>query len=598
MEQGTPVFQIFGYKFTIPSYQRDYTWTGKNFMDLREDLQEAIESENPQSHFLGTIVVAPNHENSQKFDIIDGQQRLTTIFMLLYALVHRGKWENERMRRDTEALLIDAETQKFRLEVIPENELYFKELLEQAEKGNNVNLGKPEKANTQGKNNLYEVFQSILDMIDSLNKNPQNIVKYTKALKSMTMIQFKEQNAGKAIRTFQSVNDRGVPLKLLDKLKSLLIYYSNYHCEGNKKDLLIDGQEISLDEKINKDFGEIFRIYTKIKEHKYFANFNNIGESDIFRYHAGSIKFNDILIGDYKLGNDKTYEKFKKTLKEFPKNSLKEFLKSYSSDLKIFYQTFLDMLNEIDVSAEIFKLLLIAKIKPYFYNSLLRLKIDNALDAKLITLFVKADMLFFNSGSDKRAEAFNFIGNYLENNSNINLENYIINKCKECHNINSYIGSLINNNFEIEGFHYIFFERDCKNMNIGELQKLLQSDKKGKSRIIMQEKEHIIPKNILENKEVSRAKELGFGSTTINALDDLQNHINNYGNLLSLEKKYNAEAKNLNLLQKSEVYKKSENPFIRQFGQSDTINFNKNTIIKRNKELKEWLENDFFRDFL
>ncbi len=42
-----------------------------------------------------------------------------------------------------------------------------------------------------------------------------------------------EQDSGKAIRMFQTVNDRGIPLLILDKLKSLLILYSNKYCKGN-----------------------------------------------------------------------------------------------------------------------------------------------------------------------------------------------------------------------------------------------------------------------------------------------------------------------------------------------------------------------------
>lgn len=88
MAQGKEtVAEVFSKdKFSIPQYQRDYAWKRQNFVDLWEDLEEAIESKDTQGHFLGTIVVAPNKENPQKFDIIDGQQRTTTIFMLLYAL--------------------------------------------------------------------------------------------------------------------------------------------------------------------------------------------------------------------------------------------------------------------------------------------------------------------------------------------------------------------------------------------------------------------------------------------------------------------------------------------------------------------------------
>lgn len=75
-------------------------------------------------------------------------------------------------------------------------------------------------------------------------------------LLEMVLMRFEEPDPGRAIRTFQSMNDRGVPLLLLDKLKSLLIYYSNTFCDG----------KMGLDQFINDHFGEIFKIFAKIKK--------------------------------------------------------------------------------------------------------------------------------------------------------------------------------------------------------------------------------------------------------------------------------------------------------------------------------------------
>ncbi|GAA6971654.1 hypothetical protein ID0081_05740 [Helicobacter pylori] len=56
------IFQAEGY--SIPNYQRDYAWKDKNFRDLWEDLEEAIEyNKKGQGHFIGTMVVAKNEDN-------------------------------------------------------------------------------------------------------------------------------------------------------------------------------------------------------------------------------------------------------------------------------------------------------------------------------------------------------------------------------------------------------------------------------------------------------------------------------------------------------------------------------------------------------
>lgn len=180
----------------------------------------------------------------------------------------------------------------------------------------------------------------------------------------MVLMWLEEPDPGRAIRTFQSVNDRGVPLLLLDKLKSLLIYYSNTFCNG----------KMGLDQFINDHFGEIFKIFAKIKKsnHIFSVGDSNFDEGDIFRYHAGSQKFDGIdFLGHYKTSTaDNTYEKLKDKLKEIKKSKskLKSFIQSYVSDLKNFYQAFLDLLSEIDTNPTTFKVMLINKINPFFFQ--------------------------------------------------------------------------------------------------------------------------------------------------------------------------------------------------------------------------------------
>ncbi|GAA7574524.1 hypothetical protein MMM148_00660 [Helicobacter pylori] len=224
-----------------------------------------------------------------------------------------------------------------------------------------------------------------MDKVRKLNKEEVN--ERLEALLKMVLMRLEEPDPGRAIRTFQSVNDRGVPLLLLDKLKSLLIYYSNTFCDGKK----------GLDQFINDHFGEIFKIFAKIKKSNHISSVgsSNFDEGDIFRYHAGSQKFDELsFLGDHKLSTDNTYEKLKDELKEVRKSKLKNFIRSYVSDLKNFYQAFLDLLSEIDTNPTTFKAMLINKINPLFFNSLIRLKINNELDDETLKLFAKPIFCF------------------------------------------------------------------------------------------------------------------------------------------------------------------------------------------------------------
>ncbi|GAA7159101.1 hypothetical protein VN0597_00370 [Helicobacter pylori] len=124
------IFQAQGY--SIPNYQRDYAWKDKNFKDLWEDLGEVIEyNKKGQEHFIGTMVVAKNEDNKKLYDIIDDQQRTTTIFMLLHVLANE---QNEKDKQETRKYLYQKG--ELKLEVASQNQSFFKALLEAAEKRN------------------------------------------------------------------------------------------------------------------------------------------------------------------------------------------------------------------------------------------------------------------------------------------------------------------------------------------------------------------------------------------------------------------------------------------------------------------------------
>ncbi|GAA9654013.1 DUF262 domain-containing protein [Helicobacter pylori] len=515
------------------------------------------------------MVVAKNEDNKKLYDIIDGQQRTTTIFMLLHVLANE---QNEEDKQETRKYLYQKG--ELKLEVAPQNQSFFKALLEAAEKGSISHCEKD--ADTEGKQNLFEVLKAILDKVNKLNEEEVN--ERLEVLLEMVLMRFEEPDPGRAIRTFQSVNDRGVPLLLLDKLKSLLIYYSNIFCDGKK----------GLDWFINDHFGEIFKIFVKIKKsnHIFSVGGSNFDEGDIFRYHAGSQKFDGIeFLGHYRTSTENTYEKLKDELKKVKKDELENFIRSYVSDLKNFYQAFLDLLSEIDTNPTTFKVMLINKINSRFFNSLIRLKINNKLDDETMRLFAKTDILLFKVGREMRANAYNLINEYLQKGKE-GLKSKMIAQCRNDIEIESASWKLVKNAFDrsySSCLHYIFFEKNCQEMGLADLKKLIQEKQ------LSQEREHIIPKNLLELDNEIEIQKLGFEDKK-----DLEDYINTYGNFISLENSLNRKASDKDLYGKDEIYKSSEIPFNRRF---NAKGFNKKALIKRNDEMREWLINTFFKDF-
>ncbi|OKB12809.1 hypothetical protein AOD82_0201380 [Helicobacter pylori] len=443
--------------------------------------------------------------------------------------------------------------------------------MEAAEKGNISHCEKD--ADTEGKQNLFEVLKAILDKVSKLNEEEVN--ECLEVLLEMVLMRFEEPDPGRVIRTFQSVNDRGVPLLLLDKLKSLLIYYSSTFCDG----------KMGLDQFINDHFGEIFKIFAKIKKsnHIFSVGGPKFNEGDIFHYHAGSQKFAEIdFFGHYSASTDNTYEQLKDELKKVEKDELENFIRSYVSDLKNFYQAFLDLLSEIGTNPTTFKAMLINKINSLFFNSLIRLKINNDLDDETMKLFAKTDILLFQVGRNMRANAYNLINEYLQKGKE-GLKSAMIAQCRNDIKIKSASLELVKNAFKSSCFHYVFFEKNCQEMGLADLKKLIPEKQ------FSQQQEHIIPENLLELDNEIEIQKLGFEGKK-----DLEDYIHTYGNLISLEGSLNSQARDKDLYGKDEIYKNSEIPFNRRF---NAKGFNKKALIARNDEMREWLINTFFKDF-
>ena len=116
---AVPIGQILekNYFFRVPSYQRPFSWDDDQFSDLIDDLTTAPVD---KGYFLGTIVL---HETEPEgnYDLVDGQQRMTSIMILLACLrdrivseEHKEAIQNKLLQKKN---VLDNIPQKIRLEV-------------------------------------------------------------------------------------------------------------------------------------------------------------------------------------------------------------------------------------------------------------------------------------------------------------------------------------------------------------------------------------------------------------------------------------------------------------------------------------------------
>ena len=67
--------------YIVPDYQREYVWTDNEVQQLLEDIDEQFSAGSGKEYFVGMILVSPGWQESY-FEVIDGQQRLTTFYLI------------------------------------------------------------------------------------------------------------------------------------------------------------------------------------------------------------------------------------------------------------------------------------------------------------------------------------------------------------------------------------------------------------------------------------------------------------------------------------------------------------------------------------
>lgn len=99
-----PLLKVFSsdYSFSIPDYQRPYRWGTEQALQLLEDLEESSNRDEDEPYFLGSLVLVQQSERA--FDVIDGQQRLTTL-TLLFAVLR--ELSSGQMARELGALVME-----------------------------------------------------------------------------------------------------------------------------------------------------------------------------------------------------------------------------------------------------------------------------------------------------------------------------------------------------------------------------------------------------------------------------------------------------------------------------------------------------------
>lgn len=152
--------------FTIPEYQRAYSWSIENCDKLWQDINDFVESESKDRYFFGTIIINCQ-DNDTKYGLIDGQQRTTTFLLLLKALLIRINYAITRTSNDEESESLCRGFQERRRRIMgilykveTEEILNKPDSAQDADICNNVNILENYSINEQYKTELKTILQA------------------------------------------------------------------------------------------------------------------------------------------------------------------------------------------------------------------------------------------------------------------------------------------------------------------------------------------------------------------------------------------------------------------------------------------------------
>ena len=210
---GKTLFSEVGVRYVIPRYQRAYAWEEKEIEQLIDDIYD--DNDPKRDYYIGSLIVARRKaDDGVEYEVIDGQQRLTTIYLLLQCLLDEGYFSRGDVSVG-EALSFDCRSKS------------------------NCTLAyiRGDAQKSEGKEELLD--QSILLAVDIIKKKlarefgdrVEDQKKFVDRLKHVVLYRIEVPEHTDLNRYFEIMNTRGEQLEQHDILKARLMNYLDDACE-------------------------------------------------------------------------------------------------------------------------------------------------------------------------------------------------------------------------------------------------------------------------------------------------------------------------------------------------------------------------------
>ncbi len=210
--------------FRVPHYQRFYSWQSRQREDLFSDLFKLAERGDDNHHFMATLVCHRTNEiktvgdtEYRLYDIVDGQQRLTTLVLTLKS-IELALEEGSEERRDLARLVVKRDGNLILLQTNNANEHIFNAFLRDGREPSQVDI------RTHADRNLQAAIKECAKFVDRWQQEQGNIMSLLRLVQNrLGFVIYDTEDRKVVYSIFEVLNSRGLVVDWLDKCKSIMM---------------------------------------------------------------------------------------------------------------------------------------------------------------------------------------------------------------------------------------------------------------------------------------------------------------------------------------------------------------------------------------